>query len=108
MKVLQRDAQGVKRGKNHQGVELLLFLVVSALGIYALGNGLRGLLEPGKALLWLAIAGIAMMILFAQMGRVHDRWPRRTPQHRRARSVAPDARSDGPRGRNEERDGRDG
>ena len=58
---------------------MLLFLVISALGIYALGNGLTGLFEPGKAidLLWLAVSGVAMMVLFAQMGRVHDSWPRR-------------------------------
>ncbi len=71
--------KGAKRANNHQGVEVLLFLVVSAIGIYALGNGLTGLFEPGKGidLLWLAVSVAAMMILFAQMGRVHDRWPRR-------------------------------
>jgi len=67
---------------SRRGVEMLLFLVVSALGIYALGNGLTGLFEAGKGitLLWLAVAGGAMMILFAQMGRVHDTWPSRKAQ----------------------------
>jgi hypothetical protein len=62
---------------------MLLFLVVSAIGIYALGNGLTGLFEAGKGfnLLWLTLAGAAMMFLFAQMGRVHDSWPRRRDRY---------------------------
>ncbi len=84
MKALQRDTKGAKRVNNRQGMEMLLFLVVSVIGIYALGNGLTGLFEPGKGinLLWLAVVVAAMMILFAQMGRVHDSWPsRRTTQN---------------------------
>jgi hypothetical protein len=63
----------------HQGAELLLFLVVSVIGIFALGQGLGGLFEPGQGinLLWLAVALFALMILWAQMGRVQDTWPRR-------------------------------
>ena len=59
--------------------EMLLFLAVSALGIFALGNGLQGLFESGKGtqLLWLALFGVTLWILFSQMGRVHDAWPRR-------------------------------
>jgi hypothetical protein len=58
---------------------MLLFLVVSAIGIYSLGQGLTGLFEVGQGihLIWLAVTGIAFMILFAQMGRVKDTWPRR-------------------------------
>lgn len=58
---------------------MLLFLFASGIGIYALGNGWTGLSEPGHgaSLLWLAVAGGAIMILFWQMGRVHDTWPRR-------------------------------
>jgi hypothetical protein len=57
---------------------MLLFLVVSAVGIYGLGQGLTGLFEPGQGihLIWLAVTGIAFMILFTQMGRVKDTWPR--------------------------------
>jgi|GEM_PF-3533721 hypothetical protein len=79
MKALQRDTRGRKRVNNRQGMEMLLFLVASAISIYALGKGLTGLFEPGKGvdLLWLAVAVAAMKILFAQMGRVHDTWPRR-------------------------------
>ena len=49
------------------------------IGIYGLGQGLQGLFEPGQGihLIWLAVTGIAFMILFAQMGRVKDTWPRR-------------------------------
>ena len=47
MKALQRDTKGAKRVNNRQGMEMLLFLVVSVIGIYALGNGLTGLFEPG-------------------------------------------------------------
>src|SRR5215470_6160413 len=73
--------------------EMLLFLAVSALGIVALGNGLQGLFESGKGmqLLWLALFAVTLWILFSQMGRVHDAWPRRggvespMPQAARAR-----------------------
>jgi hypothetical protein len=58
---------------------MLLFVSTSALGIYALGNGLAGLLQPGKGIqwAWLAVLAVTLWILFAQMGRVHDSWPRR-------------------------------
>jgi hypothetical protein len=61
------------------GVEFLLFVIVSVVGVYSLGQGLGGLFEPGQGinLLWLVVTGVAMMVLFAQMGRVHDTWPRR-------------------------------
>jgi hypothetical protein len=94
MKALQRDTIRAKRANNRQGMEMLLFLVVSALGIYALGNGLTGLFEPGKGinLLWLAVAVAAMMILFAQMGRVHDTWPsRRKTQHQQVQPAKQEA-----------------
>lgn len=56
-----------------------MFLIVSALGVYALGSGMRDLSQPdgGMGLGWLAIAAAAMWVLFSQMGRVHDSWPRR-------------------------------
>jgi hypothetical protein len=77
MKAQKKHTKGARSVNNRQGMEMLLFLVVSVIGIYALGNGLTGLFEPGKGidLLWLAVAVAAMMILFAQMGRVHDTWP---------------------------------
>jgi len=75
----QRNTKKAKSVNNRQGKEMLLFLVFSVVGIYALGNGLTGLFEPGKGidLLWLAVAVGVMMALFSQMGRVHDTWPRR-------------------------------
>jgi hypothetical protein len=80
MKARLPESKGTKSVNNRQGVEMLLFLVVSVIGIYALGNGLMGIFEPSKGidLLWLAVAVAAMMILFAQMGRVHDTWPSRS------------------------------
>jgi hypothetical protein len=72
--------QSAERKTNHRaGAEFLLFLIVSVVGVYSLGQGLTGLFEPGQGitLLWLAVTGVAMMILFAQMGRVQDSWPRR-------------------------------
>jgi hypothetical protein len=59
---------------------MLLFLAVSALGIYALGSGLSGLFDSGSSvqLPWLAILAVTLWILFSQMGRVHDAWPRRS------------------------------
>src|SRR5690349_5195293 len=75
----QRESKGAKSGNNRHGPEMLLFLVASAVGIYGLGQGLQGLFESGQGihLIWLAVTGIAFMILFAQMGRVKDTWPRR-------------------------------
>jgi hypothetical protein len=60
-------------------LETAIFLLASALGIYGLGKGLAGFYEQGQqvSLLWLAVTGIAFFVLFAQMGRVHDSWPRR-------------------------------
>ncbi|MDQ6901093.1 MAG: hypothetical protein M3072_16625 [Candidatus Dormibacteraeota bacterium] len=62
-----------------RALEMMVFLVASAIGVYALGTGLTGLVEPGRGfdLPWLAVASIAIWILFAQMGRVQDAWPRR-------------------------------
>jgi hypothetical protein len=61
---------------------MVLFVAVSALGIYALGNGLSGLFEPGGSirLAWLAVLAVTIWILSSQMGRVHDAWPRRKPE----------------------------
>ncbi len=74
-----------EHAKKWWGAEMLLFLVASVIGIYGLGQGLTGLFEPGQGidLLWLALTGVAMMVLFAQMGRVHDTWPRRRDSHER-------------------------
>ena len=107
MKALQRDTIRAKRVNNRQGMELLLFLVVSVVGIYALGNGLTGLFEPGKGidLLWLAVAVAAMMILFAQMGRVHDTWPnRRKTQNQQAQPAVQEAAAREPLAQTEERE----
>ena len=108
MKALQRDTKGAKRVNNHQGMEMLLFLVVSVIGIYALGNGLTGLFEAGKGinLLWLAVAVAAMMILFAQMGRVHDSWPsRRDTQNQQAQPATQEVVAKVPREQSEESEG---
>ena len=72
-------------------LEMLLFLAVCAVGIYALGGGMQAVTGAGSAagLAWLAIAVGAMWILFAQMGRVHSSWPRRP--HSERRLVSPSA-----------------
>jgi hypothetical protein len=74
------NRQFTARKTSHRpGAEFLLFLIVSVVGVYSLGQGLNGLFEPGQGinLLWLVVTGVAMMVLFAQMGRVQDMWPRR-------------------------------
>ena len=83
MSIQQRGNRAVRSTQRRRSVEMLLFLVASVIGIYGLGRGLTGLFEPGQGfdLLWLAITGVAMMMLFAQMGRVHDTWPRRRDSH---------------------------
>jgi hypothetical protein len=57
----------------------MLFVIASVIGIYGLGRGLTGMFEPGQgiSLPWLAVTGVAFIVLFAQMGRVHDTWPRK-------------------------------
>ena len=62
-----------------RAIELLLFVSASVMGIYGLGRGLTGMFEPGQgiSLPWLAVTGVAFIVLFAQMGRVKDTWPRR-------------------------------
>jgi hypothetical protein len=75
----KRESKGMKSDNNRRAVEILIFLVASALGIYGLGQGLSGLFEAGQGihLIWLAVSGVAFLVLFAQMGRVKDTWPRR-------------------------------
>ena len=70
--------------KRIRAVEMLIFVGASGLGIYALGRGLAGFFELGKGtdLLWLAVLAGAVWILFAQMGRVNDTWPRRASESR--------------------------
>jgi hypothetical protein len=78
MKTISGRSAEPQRVKKLRAVEFVLFLAVSAVGIYAMGQGLKGLFEPGQgiSILWLAVMGVAMMVLFAQMGRVHDTWPK--------------------------------
>lgn len=72
MSIQQRGNRAVRSTQRRRSVEMLLFLVASVIGIYGLGRGLTGLFEPGQGidLLCLAITGVAMMMLFAQMRRV--------------------------------------
>ncbi len=74
MKQPQRERDSEKQ---RRGIEFALFLIASVIGIYGLGQGLTGLFEPGQGinLPWLAVTGVAFIVLFAQMGRVHDTWP---------------------------------
>ena len=82
MNAQQRDREGDVRSKpvkTRRGLEMTIFLVASAVGIYGIGKGLAGLYERGQEinLLWLAVTGAAFFVLAAQMGRVHDSWPHR-------------------------------
>lgn len=58
--------------------EMGVFVAASAVGIYAVGNAFSDLFgsAAGISLGWFAIAAIAILVLAAQMGRVHDAWPR--------------------------------
>ncbi|HEV2656609.1 MAG TPA: hypothetical protein VGT82_16700 [Ktedonobacteraceae bacterium] len=62
-----------------KAIEWMLFVIASVIGIYGLGRGLTGMFEPGQgiSLPWLAVMCVAFIVLFAQMGRVHDTWPRK-------------------------------
>ncbi len=65
--------------RTQRGLEMGIFLLASAVGIYGIGKGLAGFYDRGQevSLLWLAVTCLAFFVLFAQMGRVHDTWPRR-------------------------------
>lgn len=69
-----------QRENLRRGIELMLFVIASVIGIYGLGRGLTGMLAPsqGISLIWLAVTGVAFIVLLAQMGRVHDTWPRKS------------------------------
>ena len=75
----KRASKVTKNDTNRRAAEMLIFLVASAIGIYGLGQGLSGLFEAGQGihLIWLAVTGVAFLVLFAQMGRIKDTWPRR-------------------------------
>ena len=93
-----RDAQYRRRR-----LEMLIFLLVSVAGVYALGQGLRGLFEPGAGidLGWLAVTGGACWVLYAQMGRVQTRWPHRprpAPRPRDGAVKSPGTNGDNPNG----------
>ena len=68
-------------GAAHPRAEGLLFGLASFAGVYALGQGLAPFYSNTawnqQALLWLAVAGVALVVLAAQMGRVQDSWPKR-------------------------------
>ena len=82
---IPRDARYHRRR-----LEMLIFLLVSAAGVYSLGQGLRGLFGPGAGidLGWLAVAGGACWVLYAQMCRVQAQWPHRPRPAPRSRGGA--------------------
>lgn len=82
-----KQAPAVER----RGAEMLFFLVVSVIGVIALGNGLTGLFEPGQGInfLWLTISLGAILLLTSQMGRVHESWPRRRDSKSQQAQPAP-------------------
>ena len=92
MKTLRKETKGVQNENQRRGMEILLFLVASVVGIYGLGQAIPGLFELGQGLhlIWLAVTGVAFIILFAQMGRVKDTWPRRseTKNHQTLQTTA--------------------
>lgn len=59
--------------------EAVLGIGAALVGIYGLGQGLGPLFgsDHGGNILWLVPAVAALMVLAAQMGRVHDTWPHR-------------------------------
>jgi hypothetical protein len=72
------DNQVATSPRKRRGVEMVVFLLVSVIGIFALGMGTQGVFEAGHLsdLVWFAVLGGALLVIFAQMGRVHDTWPR--------------------------------
>jgi hypothetical protein len=82
---MRKRAAKTTPGVRQRALEALLFIAASLVGIYGIGHGLAGFYEAGQpiSLVWLAAAGVAVFVLFAQMGRVHDTWihkpTKRTP-----------------------------
>lgn len=69
---LSETAQGVKIG------EIVLAVIAGMVGIYSLGQGLSPFFHADAGMynvLWLLVTAAAMLILSAQMSRVHDSWP---------------------------------
>lgn len=76
-----------------RALETLLFIAASVVGVYGIGQGLAGVYQPGQPinLAWLAVTGIAVFVLFAQMGRVQDTWIHK-PTKIRKNAAEPDER----------------
>ena len=80
-----------QRESRRRGIEWILFVIASVIGIYGLGRGLTGMFEPGQgiSLPWLAVTSVAFVVLFAQMGRVHDTWPHKPKKQRKPHTNDP-------------------
>lgn len=61
----------------HPIAEWALFLGAAIIGIYSIGQGLGGLFGEQGNVLWLLVTAASLIVLSAQMGRVHDFWPSR-------------------------------
>jgi len=56
--------------------EMVLFLAAAAAGVYGFGRAFEG---DG---IWLGVSAVALVVLGKQMGRIQDRWPRRSAASR--------------------------
>ena len=92
----RNDARAPRRMTAPRALEAVIFLLASAVGIYGIGTGLEGFYLRGHqiSLLWLAVTAFAFLVLFAQMGRVHDTWPQRPGKVASRAEAAPAAMSD--------------
>ena len=62
----------VRHAMKHPLAEWTLFAVAAGVGMYSLGQGLGNLYGEHGNVLWLLVTGAALIVLCAQMGRMHD------------------------------------
>ena len=82
---MNRPTQSRPSVRRRRG-EMAVFIGASTVGTYAIGNAFHDLSGSAAviSLGWFALTGVALLILIAQMSRVHEAWPRRPGEQRPA------------------------
>lgn len=76
--------------RRRPALEMVVFTIVSLIGVYALGQALQGLFATtpgGIELGWLAVTLASYWILYLQMCRIQATWPHRARARGKRRSA---------------------